>query len=327
MPRADRTGGTSRLLSIASLHVTDESTKGVRAAVAAYVVWGLLTIYWKELAAFDAFELIGWRIACAGVVMAIVVTLQSRWPALIAAARDRRTLGRVTVAALLLTANWTSYVWAVVNGRVIEAALGYFMAPLGTMLLGIVVLHEHAGRLQRLALACAAASVVVLTISYGRPPVLAFVIAVSWSLYGLCKRRVALSPAESLAGETFLLTVPAAVLAVVLGFTIDDSIPATASAPEWILVLLTGVVTAVPLLLFAFAAQRVPLTLLGGLQYLVPIINFLLGWLLYDEAMPADRLVGFALIWAALAAVTADRWRAATPRPADVSRLPTTARG
>jgi chloramphenicol-sensitive protein RarD len=313
--------------SVASPHVTDESTKGVRAAVAAYAIWGLLTIYWKELAELDAFELIGWRIACAGVVMAIVVTLRGRWPALITAARDRRTLGRVAIAALLLTANWTSYVWAVVNERIIEAALGYFMAPLGTMLLGILVLHEHAGRLQRVALACAAASVVVLTISYGRPPLLAFVIAASWSLYGLCKRQVALSPVESLAGETFLLTVPAAALAVVLGFTIDDNIPATASAPEWVLVLFTGVVTAVPLLLFAFAAQRVQLTLLGGLQYLVPIINFLLGWLVYDEAMPADRLLGFALIWAALGAVTADRWRAATPRPAGVSSLRTTTGG
>jgi chloramphenicol-sensitive protein RarD len=167
----------------------------------------------------------------------------------------------------------------------------------------------------------------VLTISYGRPPLLAFVIAASWSLYGLCKRQVALSPVESLAGETFLLTVPAAALALVLGFTIDDNIPATASAPDWVLVLFTGVVTAVPLLLFAFAAQRVPLTLLGGLQYLVPIINFLLGWLVYDEAMPADRLLGFALIWAALAAVTADRWRATTPTPAGVSSLRTTTGG
>lgn len=307
--------------------MTDESSRGVRAAVAAYVIWGLLTIYWKELTAYDAFELIGWRIACAGVVMALVVTVRGRWPALVAAARDRRTLGRVTVAAVLLTANWTSYVWAVVHDRVIEAALGYFMAPLGTMLLGVIVLHEHASRLQRVALGCAAVSVVVLTISYGRPPLLAFVIAASWSLYGLCKRQVTLSPVESLAGETFLLTLPAAALAVVLGLTIDDSIPATASAPDWILVLLTGIVTAVPLLLFAFAAQRVPLTLLGGLQYLVPIINFLLGWLLYDESMPADRLVGFALIWAALGAVTVDRWRAATPRPADVTSLPTTAGG
>jgi chloramphenicol-sensitive protein RarD len=307
--------------------VTDESTQGVRAAVAAYTLWGLLTIYWKELTAFDAFELIGWRIACAGVVMAVIVTLRGRWPALVAAAHDRRLMARITIAALLLTANWTSYVWAVVHERVIEAALGYFMAPLGTMLLGILVLHEHTSRLQRLALACAALSVVVLTISYGRPPILAFVIAASWSLYGLCKRQVPLSPVESLAGETFLLALPAAALAVVLANTIDDSIPATATAPDWILVLLSGLVTAVPLLLFAFAAQRVPLTLLGGLQYLVPIINFLLGWLVYDESMPADRLVGFALVWAALAAVTFDRWRATAPTGGDVRRLRATTGG
>jgi chloramphenicol-sensitive protein RarD len=307
--------------------VTDDSSQGVRAAVAAYAIWGLLTIYWKELAGFDAFELIGWRIACAAVVMAVIVTLRGRWPALVAAGRDRRLMVRVTIAALLLTANWTSYVWAIVHDRVIEAALGYFMAPLGTMLLGILVLHEHTSRLQRLALACAALSVVVLTISYGRPPILAFVIAASWSLYGLCKRQVPLSPVESLAGETFLLALPAAALAVVLANTIDDSIPATATAPDWILVLLSGLVTAVPLLLFAFAAQRVPLTLLGGLQYLVPIINFLLGWLVYDESMPADRLVGFVLVWAALVAVTVDRWRTATPTGGAVPRLRTTTGG
>lgn len=313
--------------SIASPVVADETSRGVRAAVAAYAIWGLLTIYWKELAGFDAFELIGWRIACAGVVMAGIVTLRGRWPALLAAGRDRRLMARITIAALLLTANWTSYVWAVVHERVIEAALGYFMAPLGTMLLGILVLHEHTTRLQRFALACAASSVVVLTISYGRPPILAFVIAASWSLYGLCKRQVPLSPVESLAGETFLLSVPAAALAAVLAFTIDDSIPATATAPDWILVLLTGLVTAVPLLLFAFAAQRVPLTLLGGLQYLVPIINFLLGWLVYDESMPADRLIGFALVWLALGAITVDRWRTTAPTGGDVARLRTTTGG
>jgi chloramphenicol-sensitive protein RarD len=195
------------------------------------------------------------------------------------------------------------------------------------MLLGILVLHEHTTKMQRFALVCAAASVVVLTISYGGPPVVALVIATSWSLYGLCKRQVTLSPVESLAGETFLLTVPAVALAVVLGFAIDDSIPGTATAPDWVLVLLTGVATAGPLLLFAYAAQRISLTLLGGLQYLVPIINFLLGWLLYDESMPADRLAGFALIWLALGAVTVDRWRTAAPTGGDVPRLRTTAGG
>ncbi len=156
----------------------------------------------------------------------------------------------------------------------------------------------------------------MLTVSYGRPPVVALVIAASWSLYGLLKRQVPLSPVESLAGETFLLFVPAVVfLALMAGSA--DSVAASATRAEWVLVLLSGVVTAVPLLLFAVAAQRVPFSLLGALQYLVPTINLLLGWLVYDEPMPADRIVGFALVWAALAAITVDQLRPAEVAPAE----------
>ncbi len=288
--------------------VTDEASRGVRAAVAAYVLWGLLTIYWKRLDGFDPFELIGWRIISAALVMGAIVTLHSRWGVLLAALRDRATAARLTLAAVLLTVNWTGYVWAITNDRVLETALGYFMSPLATMVLGIVVLGEHASRLHKLALVLAAAAVVVLTVSYGRPPVIAFVIAVSWSLYGLLKHRVPLTPVDSLAGETLILLPPAVVLVAVLGAR-GTSIPATATGGDWVLVALTGVVTAVPLLLFAFAAQRVPFTLLGALQYLVPTINLFLGWLVYDESMPADRLLGFVLVWAALLAVAVDRVR------------------
>ncbi|MGI9053007.1 MAG: EamA family transporter RarD [Ilumatobacteraceae bacterium] len=296
-----------------------ELTVGLRAAIAAFSVWGLLTIYWKSLTGFDPFELIGWRIALATVVMAIVITVRARWGVMAAAFRDRVVLLRLTVAAVLLTANWTAYVWAVVNGRILETALGYFLAPLFTMLLGVIVLGEHASRLQRLALVLAGVAVVVLTISFGRLPVVAMIISVTWAVYGLLKRQIPLGAVESLAGETFVLAVPAAVVVVVFAGR-ADSIPATATGVEWILVSLTGVVTAVPLLLFAVAAQRVPFTLLGALQYLVPTINLLLGWVIYGEPMPADRLVGFVLVWLALAAVTYDRLRAA-PRVHPVAGL------
>ena len=288
--------------------MSDETSSGIRAAVVAYVVWGLLTIYWKQLADLDPFELISWRILCSTAVMAIIITIGGRWTVLAAAFTDRRLVLRLLVAAVLLTANWTSYVWAVSNDHVIEAALGYFLAPLATMLLGVTVLHERATPLLKCAMALAALAVVVLTISYGRPPVVAVIIAVSWSLYALLKRQIPLTAIESLAGETFLLTVPAAVVAVVMAGH-GGSIPGSATGQEWVLVALTGVVTAVPLLLFAFAAQRVPFTLLGALQYLVPTINLALGWFIYDESMPADRVVGFALVWAALAAVTVDQVR------------------
>ncbi len=280
--------------------------QGVRLAVAAYLLWGFLTIYWKQLSGFDAFELIAWRTVCAGVVMALVVTARRTWPTVIGALRDPGVARRLVLASLLLTVNWSSYVWAVTNDRVIETALGYFIAPLATMAIGVFVLKERPTTAQRFAFGCAAVAVAILTVSYGRPPWIALVIAGSWSLYGLTTRRVPLGAVDSLAGETFILFVPA-VAAVVWFSTNADSVAATADPTDWLLVLGTGVITAVPLMLFAGAAKSVPFTLLGPLNLLVPVINFGLGWLVYDEPMPADRLVGFAFVWVALGLVMWDR--------------------
>ena len=287
-----------------------ELRRGVRAAVLAYLVWGLLTVYWKQLTEFDPFDLIGWRMLMAAVVMAVVVTVRGRWPVVLGALREPRLAARLVLAGLLLTINWTTYVWAVVNDHVLETALGYFLAPLGTTAIGVFVLGERLTPLKRLGIVFALGAVVVLTISYGRFPVVAVLIAVSWSMYALAKRTVPLGPVESLAGETFLLAVPALVTVVVLAGR-DASVPDTASAGEWLLVAGTGVATAAPLVLFAFAAQRVPFTLLGPLNYLVPIINFLLGWLAYGEDLPPSRVVGFLLVWFALVAVSVDTVRAA----------------
>ena len=280
--------------------------QGVRLAVAAYLLWGFLTIYWKQLSGFDAFELIAWRMACAGVVMALVVTARRTWPTVIGALRDPGVARRLVLASLLLTVNWGSYVWAVTNDRVIETALGYFIAPLATMAIGVFVLKERPTTAQRFAFGCATVAVVILTVSYGRPPWIALVIAASWSIYGLTTRRVPLGAVDSLAGETFVLFVPA-VAAVVWFSTNADGVAATADPTEWLLVLGTGAITAVPLMLFAGAAKSVPFTLLGPLNLLVPVINFGLGWLLYGEPMPADRLIGLGFVWIALAIVMADR--------------------
>lgn len=284
--------------------------RGVRAGVAAYILWGLLTVYWKQLSAFDAIELIGWRMAMAAAVMAVVITARHRWPVLRGALGDRSLMLRLAFASVLLTVNWTMYVWAVVNEHIIETALGYFLAPLGTMTIGVFVLGERLTPLKRLAVGFAGVAVAVLTISYGRLPVVALVIAATWSVYGLAKRRVPMSPIESLAGETFILLGPA--LAVIAwGATRTTGVPSTAVGADWLLIVGTGLVTAVPLLLFSVAARSVPFTLLGPLNYLVPIINFLLGWLIYDENMPPSRFVGFALIWLALMAATFDTIRSA----------------
>jgi chloramphenicol-sensitive protein RarD len=280
--------------------------RGVQLGVAAYLMWGLLTIYWKQLSAFDAFELIAWRMMCAGVVMAIIVTVRRSWPTIVGALRDPGVARRLVLASVLITVNWGGYVWAVTNDRVVETALGYFIAPLATMAIGVFVLKEQPTTAQRVAFACAAVAVVILTVSYGRPPWIALVIAGSWSVYGLTKRRVPLGAVDSLAGETFVLFVPS--LIAVVAFSMQDgSVAHTADPREWMLVLCSGLVTAVPLMLFAAAAKSVPFTLLGPLNLLVPIINFGLGWLIYGEPMPAERLAGFAWVWVALGVVTWDR--------------------
>lgn len=280
--------------------------RGVQAGVVAYLVWGFLTVYWKAIAGFDPVELIAWRVLGAGVVMAVLVTARHSWDNVRAVLTSSRTLPFVGAAAVLLTVNWMSYVYAVVEGHVLETALGYFMAPLGTMAIGIFVLHEQASRLQYAAMALAAAAIVVLTVSYGRVPYAAIAIAVSWSFYGLTKRRLPLAAVDSFAAESFVLVVPAAVAVAVLAGR-ADSIPRSADAGELTLVLLAGIVTAIPLVMFAYAAARVPFTVLGPIQYLVPTINLVLGWAVYDEEMPASRVAGFAFVWAALVVTTLDQ--------------------
>ena len=293
--------------------------RGLQAAFLAYTLWGLLTIYWKQLAGLDALELIGWRVATAGAVMAAVVTVLGRWPKVLGACRNGPVLRRIIVASLLLTVNWTTYVWAVVNDRVIETALGYFLAPLGTMALGVTLLGETLTPLKRWSIACAAIAVIVLTISYGRMPWIALLLASTWSWYGLTKRRVPLDPIESLAGELLVLFIPAAAL-VSVGWLRTAGIPTQAVGVDWMFLIGTGAITVLPLLLFAYAAQRVPFTLLGPTNYLVPLINFLLGWLAFGEELPLSRVIGFALVWSALGLVTIDmvRRRPATDRGAPV---------
>ncbi|MFM7046239.1 MAG: EamA family transporter RarD [Ilumatobacteraceae bacterium] len=288
----------------------DRHRAGIITGVAAYVLWGLLTVYWKLLSDFRAFELIGWRISTAAVVMALVLTVQRRWNSIRTVIDNRRLLGVVAFAAVLLTVNWTSYVWAVVDGHVLETALGYFIAPLGTVAVGVVVLGERLRTVQWIAIGFAVSSVVVLTVSYGAVPWLALVIAASWIVYGYLKKRLAMAPVDGLAVETFLLAAPAIVLAMALSGD-ATSVVSSASGVELALVVCTGFATVAPLLLFAHSSQRVPLTVIGPMQYIVPSMNFLLGWLVYGEELPASRFVGFALVWAGLALLTADTARRA----------------
>lgn len=289
----------------------DRNRVGIIAGLAAYVLWGLLTIYWKELSGLNAFGLIGQRICWAVLFLGLVLAITRRGAEVRAvfAGRDRRLLLRIGVASVLLAANWTTYVWAVTHDNVIETALGYFLAPLGLVALGVFVLREHLRRAQVVALSIAGVAVVVLAAGYGRVPWFALTLAVTWSGYGLLKKTVPLGPLSSLTLEALLL-LPLALVAIGATEAAGDGIFSHADTLQFALVPLAGAVTAVPLLLFAAAAHRVPLSTLGPLQYAVPVINFALGVGIYDEAMPGWRLAGFALVWVALVVFTVDGLRA-----------------
>lgn len=277
---------------------------GLAAALLAFTLWGLLVVYWKQLAHLDPFEMVGWRVLSAAVLMVAVAARRRRLPAIRRAFATGSTRWRLVLAAAMLFANWTTYVWAVVDGRVVETALGYFLSPLATIAVGATMFGETLGWLQRASVAAALVAVVVLTVSYGRVPWVAVVLAASWSCYSLIKRGVPLGPVESLTSELLVLVAPAALLAASGFFAGAEGAPSQASGIDWALVAGAGAVTSVPLLLFAFAAPRVPFTLLGPCNYLTPVINFLLGWLVYHEAMPASRFAGFAFVWVALVLVT-----------------------
>lgn len=283
----------------------DDTRIGALLAFSAYMFWGMVTVYWKALDEFDPFELIGWRITTSVVVLVAILLFKRRFTLLLGALRNRTLLFRTCAASVLLTVNWTMFVWAVVNEHVVETALGYFISPILTTVLGVVRLRERLSVLQRTAITFAGIGLLILTIAYGRIPWIALSIAVSWSLYGYLKKLVPLGALESLAAETMVLAVPAA-LFLAWGWNAETSIATNATTFEWVLVALTGTVTAIPLLLFGAASLRTPLSILGPMQYLVPTIYFLLGWAVYDEAVSAAKLVGFGAIWVCLVLVIVD---------------------
>ena len=289
-------------------HRQDTSQAAVALSFSVYFLWGALTLYWKELQDFDPFELIGWRIASSVVVLVVVMSATRRLRPLLIALRTPQLFLRISLASILLTINWATYVWAVVNDHVLETALGYFIAPVLTIVIGVSVLHERLRMIQKVAVAFAVGGIAVLTIAYGRVPWIAITIASSWSFYAYLKKKVPLQPLESLTAEVLVLAVPA-IAFLFATWNNADSVSSTANFTEWIFVAFTGVITAIPLLMFASASQRTPLTILGPMQYIVPTMNFLIGWLLFDELLTTSKVAGFALIWVCLALVLTDLFR------------------
>ncbi len=281
---------------------------GFWSAVLAYVLWGVITIYWKQLNRFNAFELIAQRVVWSTVVLVIALVASRKWRTVVNAFRSGRTVAHLGLLALLLATNWTTYVYAVVHGHVIETALGYFISPIGTMLVGVYAMKERLRTAQWGALGLAGAAVIVLGVAYGQVPVLAITLGASWCAYGYVKRKIPLGAVESLSGEILLLLIPAVVLVVVRQAQ-GTGILVVGNPREITLLLCSGVVTATPLLLFAYAAKRTPFTHLGPVGYLVPSINFVLGAVMYHEPLTPARIVGFSLVWLALVIMTVDGLR------------------
>ncbi|WP_340399359.1 EamA family transporter RarD [Paenibacillus sp. FSL H8-0079] len=272
---------------------------GLINAIIAYIMWGVLPLYWKLFENVPAGEILSHRVVWSFVFMGILVAVQRRWGDMKRIVADRSLLLSLTASGLLIAINWLIFIWAVNNGHVVETSLGYYLNPLLNVLLAVVFLHEKPNRGQWLAIAIAGVAVLIIAIDYGRFPWVAISLAVSFGLYGLAKKKIKQDASVGLFSET------AVVLPIALGYWIYLAIVGKATAwtlpaPMFFELLLAGVVTALPLLFFARAAARMSLSTLGFVQYIGPTIMLILSVFVFKETVSPVLLVGFALIWTAL---------------------------
>ena len=283
---------------------------GLTFAVAAYSLWGFLPLYFRNLAPAGAIEIVAWRIVLSLVFCALLLTVTRGWPALAAVVRSPRTMGIMGIAGALILTNWLVYVWSTLTGHVVEASLGYFINPIVTVLLGVIVLRERLRVAQWVAIGFSAAAVLVLAVNYGRFPWIALVLAFSFGIYGFIKKQVG-GRVDAVSGLTVETAWLAPAAGIALGVIAANGELMTGSAGTWhaVLIGLAGVITAIPLLLFAAAARRLPLVTLGLTQYFAPVLQFLIGVFVFQEDMPLARWIGFALVWVALVILTVDMLR------------------
>ncbi|UXY29233.1 EamA family transporter RarD [Streptomyces sp. HUAS TT20] len=287
-----------------------ERRTGLLNGFAAYGMWGLVPLFWPLLKPAGPVEILAHRMVWSLAFVAVALVFVRRWAWAGELLRQPRRLALVALAAAVITVNWGVYIWAVNAGHVVEASLGYFINPLVTIAMGVLLLKERLRPVQWVAVGVGFAAVLVLTIGYGQPPWISLCLAFSFATYGLVKKKVNLGGIESLAAETAIQFLPA--LGYLLWLTAHgDSTFGTGSTGHSALLASTGIVTALPLVCFGAAAIRVPLSTLGLLQYLAPVFQFLLGILYFHEAMPPERWAGFALVWLALSLLTWDALRTA----------------
>jgi chloramphenicol-sensitive protein RarD len=280
---------------------------GLAFAVSAYSLWGILPLYFVLLAPIGPFEVVAVRILLALAFCVILLTVTRTWKPFLHLVRQPRVLGIMAIAGVLIYINWQVYIFAILTGHVVEGALGYFINPIVTVVLGVVFLRERLRVAQWIAVGISVVAVLVIAIGYGTFPWIALALAFSFGLYGFIKKRVGgqVDAVSGLTIETGLLT-PVAIVILVIVATTGGIVTGTQGTGHLILTLFAGAITATPLLLFAAAARRLPLVYIGLTQYLAPVLQFIIGVAFLHEEMPLERWIGFGLVWVALIVLTAD---------------------
>lgn len=288
---------------------TDEAAQrrsGSLYAIGAYGIWALLPLVFIPLAGLGAVEILSLRVIVSVLFCVVLLALVRQWSDLFRILRSRRTTGWLALAAVLVSVNWLLFIFATVTGRVLETSLAYFINPLMSILIGVIFLREKLRPLQWVALGFGTLAVIVITIGYGSPPVMSLAMATSFALYGLVKRHITNSPGfepvpglPGLTVETGVLA-PVAIIALIIIGVRGELVFTQSNWVVPVMVAVSGIATAIPLVLFAEAAARLPLSWVGMFQYIAPVGQFLIGWALLGEPMPAARWAGFALVWVAV---------------------------
>lgn len=283
------------------------STRGAFYALGAYLLWGVLPIYFLQLRPTGPFEVVAWRIILALAFCLLLLTVTRTWGPFLAIVRQPRLMALTALAGVLIYVNWQTYLIGALTDRVIETSLGYFINPIVTVLLGVLVLRERLRVLPWIAVGIAVVAVVVIVVGYGGFPWIALTLAFSFGFYGLVKKQIGPS-VDAVSGLTLesLWLLPVAVIQLAVVAATSSITLGTAGVLHTVLLLSAGAVTAVPLLLFASGARRVPLTVIGLLQFVAPIIQFIIGVWVLHEPMTLERWIGFALVWAALSILSID---------------------
>jgi chloramphenicol-sensitive protein RarD len=283
------------------------NSSGVLFGISAYVIWGLLPIYWRWLERASSYEILGHRAVWSLVFCLLFLAFQKQLISTFKLFKDIRTLSLLALTSLLLSVNWGIYIWAVSEDRVVEAALGYYITPLVAVSFGVFVLKEKLRNLQIISVFLAGLGVLILTFAYGHLPLVAISLAISWGSYSLIKKKLNAGALETLSIETIIAFIPSAFY---LSYLLENNKAEFGQDVGFSLALVTtGLMTVIPLLLFNAATNRLPLTITGLLQYITPSIMFIIGILVFHEPLQLVKLIGFIFIWIALAILGRDLYK------------------